>query len=65
MSRRVKDRKSHRGKGEGNATRGNRVTYEIEAWINNGAYLDPEEATDAAHAQAGKVPKKPTRQGKR
>jgi len=37
----------------------------IKVWINNGDYLDPEEATDAAHAQAGKVPKKPTRQGKR
>ena len=37
----------------------------IKVWINNGDYLDPEEASDAAHAQAGKVPKKPTRQGKR
>ena len=37
----------------------------IKVWINNGDYLDPEEATDAAHAQASKVPKKPTRQGKR
>jgi small subunit ribosomal protein S3 len=37
----------------------------IKVWINNGDYLDPQEATDAAHAQAGKVPKKPTRQGKR
>jgi small subunit ribosomal protein S3 len=36
----------------------------IKVWINNGDYLD-EETTDAAHAQAGKVPKKPTRQGKR
>jgi|SRR5579884_991295 len=37
----------------------------IKVWINNGDYLDPEEASDAANAQAGKVPKKPTRQGKR
>src|SRR6516225_910868 len=29
----------------------------IKVWINNGDYLD-EETTDAAHAQAGKVPKK-------
>ncbi len=37
----------------------------IKVWINNGDYLDPEEATDAAHAQAGKVPKKPARHAKR
>jgi small subunit ribosomal protein S3 len=37
----------------------------IKVWINNGDYLAPEEDADAAHAQAGKVPKKPTRQGKR
>jgi small subunit ribosomal protein S3 len=37
----------------------------IKVWINNGDYLSPEESTDAAHAQASKVPKKPTRQGKR
>ncbi len=37
----------------------------IKVWINNGDYLDPEEATNAANAQAGKVPKKPTRQSKR
>jgi small subunit ribosomal protein S3 len=37
----------------------------IKVWINNGDYLNPEEDSDAAHAQAGKVPKKPTRQGKR
>jgi small subunit ribosomal protein S3 len=37
----------------------------IKLWINNGDYLNPEENTDAAHAQAGKVSKKPTRQGKR
>jgi small subunit ribosomal protein S3 len=36
----------------------------IKVWINNGDYLD-EETTDAAHAQAGKVSKKPARQGKR
>jgi small subunit ribosomal protein S3 len=36
----------------------------IKVWINNGDYLD-EETNDAANAQAGKVPKKPTRQAKR
>ncbi len=36
----------------------------IKVWINNGDYLD-EESDNAAHAQAGKVPKKPTRQAKR
>jgi small subunit ribosomal protein S3 len=37
----------------------------VKVWINNGDYLNPEENSDAAHAQAGKVSKKPTRQGKR
>jgi small subunit ribosomal protein S3 len=37
----------------------------IKVWINNGDYLNPEEDSDAPHAQAGKVQKKPTRQGKR
>jgi len=37
----------------------------IKVWINNGDYLNPQENTDAINAQAGKVPKKPTRQGKR
>ncbi|MCI0458508.1 MAG: 30S ribosomal protein S3 [Gemmataceae bacterium] len=37
----------------------------IKVWINNGDYLDPQEASDAPHAQASKVSKKPTRQGKR
>ncbi len=37
----------------------------IKVWINNGDYLDPQEANDAPNAQAGKVPKKPTRQGRR
>jgi small subunit ribosomal protein S3 len=37
----------------------------IKVWINNGDFLNPEEDKDAAHAQAGKVPKKPTRQAKR
>jgi small subunit ribosomal protein S3 len=36
----------------------------IKVWINNGDYLD-EETDNAAHAQAGKVPKKPARQAKR
>lgn len=35
----------------------------IKVWINNGDYS--EEGDDAAHAQAGKVPKKPTRASKR
>jgi small subunit ribosomal protein S3 len=37
----------------------------VKVWINNGDYLNPEESTHAAHAQAGKVPKKPARSGKR
>src|SRR5947209_10026123 len=37
----------------------------IKVWINNGDYLNPEEDRDAVNAQTGKVPKKPTRQGKR
>jgi len=37
----------------------------IKVWINNGDYLTPEENSDAPHAQAGKVQKKPARQGKR
>jgi len=37
----------------------------IKVWINNGDYLNPEENSDAAHAQAGKVSKKPARPGKR
>src|SRR5712691_7387181 len=37
----------------------------VKVWINNGDYLNPEENTDAAHAQAGKVSKKPARPGKR
>jgi small subunit ribosomal protein S3 len=37
----------------------------IKVWINNGEYQDSEEGGNAADAQAGKVPKKPTRQSKR
>jgi small subunit ribosomal protein S3 len=37
----------------------------IKVWINNGEYAGDEETGDAAHAQTGKVPKKPTRPGKR
>lgn len=37
----------------------------VKVWINNGDYLNPEENSDAANAQAGKVPKKPARQNKR
>jgi small subunit ribosomal protein S3 len=37
----------------------------IKVWINNGDYLDSEEDRDAANAQAGKVPKKPTGRHKR
>ena len=37
----------------------------VKVWINNGDYMIPEEASDAANAQAGKVSKKPARQGKR
>lgn len=37
----------------------------IKVWINNGDYLMTEEQNNAANAQASKVSKKPTRQGKR
>lgn len=37
----------------------------IKVWINNGDFLNPQEDSDAANAQARQVPKKPTRQGKR
>lgn len=37
----------------------------IKVWINNGDYLNPQEDSDAANTQAGKVPKKPERRGKR
>ena len=37
----------------------------IKVWINNGDYLSPQEDSDAANAQAGKIQKKSTRQGKR
>jgi small subunit ribosomal protein S3 len=37
----------------------------VKVWINNGDFLDSEEDNDAANAQASKVQKKSTRQGKR
>ena len=37
----------------------------IKVWVNNGDYLATEEQNNAAHAQTGKVSKKPARQGKR
>jgi small subunit ribosomal protein S3 len=37
----------------------------VKVWINNGDYLNPEEDSDAANAQAGKIQKKSARQGKR
>ncbi len=37
----------------------------IKVWINNGDYLNPQEDSDAANAQAGKIPKKSERRGKR
>src|SRR5438105_4802796 len=37
----------------------------IKVWINNGEYSGSKEADNAADAQASKVSKKPTRQGKR
>lgn len=37
----------------------------VKVWINNGDYLSPQEDGDAAHAQAGKVSKKPARPGPR
>jgi small subunit ribosomal protein S3 len=36
----------------------------VKVWVNNGPY-DEQEAINAAHAQAGKVPKKPAGRGKR
>ena len=33
----------------------------VKVWINNGDYLNPQEDSDAANAQAGKVSKKPAR----
>jgi small subunit ribosomal protein S3 len=50
------------GFAEANTAQGN---IGIKVWINNGDYLDSEEANHAAHAQAGKVSKKPARQSKR
>jgi small subunit ribosomal protein S3 len=50
------------GFAEANTAQGN---IGVKVWINNGDYLDPEESSHAAHAQTGKVPKKPARQGKR
>jgi small subunit ribosomal protein S3 len=37
----------------------------IKVWINNGDFLDKEEATNAPDAQAGKVSKKPAGKNKR
>jgi len=37
----------------------------VKVWINNGDYLNPQEDSDAANAQARQVPKKPTGRGKR
>jgi len=37
----------------------------IKVWINNGDFLDSEEVSDAANAQASKVSKKPAGKGKR
>ena len=37
----------------------------IKVWINNGDFLDAEEGSDASHAQASKVQKKPAGKGKR
>lgn len=37
----------------------------IKVWVNNGDYLTPEENSDAANAQTGKVQKKSARGGKR
>jgi small subunit ribosomal protein S3 len=50
------------GFAEANTAQGN---IGIKVWVNNGDYLDAEETNHAAHAQAGKIPKKPTRQAKR
>src|SRR6516225_8910898 len=37
----------------------------IKVWINNGDYLEESDSSNAPNAQTGKIPKKPTRQGKR
>jgi small subunit ribosomal protein S3 len=37
----------------------------VKVWINNGDFLDSEEDSDAAHAQARKVSKKPARKSQR
>ena len=37
----------------------------VKVWINNGDYLNPQEDSDAANAQAGKISKKPARRGSR
>jgi small subunit ribosomal protein S3 len=37
----------------------------VKVWINNGDYLNPQEDSDAANAQASKVSKKPARRGSR
>jgi small subunit ribosomal protein S3 len=37
----------------------------VKVWVNNGDYLTSEETDNAPNAQAGKIPKKPTRQSKR
>ncbi len=37
----------------------------VKVWINNGEYTGAEEDSNAAHAQAGKVPKKSARGSKR
>jgi small subunit ribosomal protein S3 len=47
---------------EANTAQGN---IGIKVWINNGDFGSSEESDNAANAQAGKVPKKPTRQNKR
>ena len=50
------------GFAEANTAQGN---IGVKVWINNGDYLDSEEGSDAANAQAGKVSKKPAGKGKR
>jgi small subunit ribosomal protein S3 len=37
----------------------------VKVWINNGDYLNPEDDSDGANAQARQVPKKPARRGPR
>ena len=78
MPKRVKHRKSQRGRIRGDASRGNRVVFGdygfaeamiaqghigIQVWINLGTYS--EEDINGANAKTSEAPKKPKRTYKR